>query len=284
MKHVCCSHAISISIIILPYCLQAKGLLENSFPRVSCKAIDIIFRTCNYNFAATFRHISAINSSGEGPGQFHIIPKNVKMFIKADRPKKQFEVNDKELLSELEDIPELNTKRGHTKAQTLRKKLDLSIIDLTTIDSESDEEKEEVRECLCCFCDYPLSSLKQCSAGAGHLVCTSCIERYVSEQLDGNGSTNFQFIASDECTCQYSQAFLDGVLSPKLRKRVDEVVFQQQVSEAHQKAGGYWKCPKCAHIGYTDKKYTLIHCPECKINYCTSCNEEDHGMQTARKR
>jgi hypothetical protein len=83
--------------------------------------------------------------------------------------KKQFEVTDKELLAELEDIPELNTKGGwDSKAQPLRKTFDQStIIDLTIVDSESDEEKEEEKECLCCFGDYPLTSLKQCSSGAG---------------------------------------------------------------------------------------------------------------------
>ena len=89
------------------YCNQAKMLLENAFPRVSCKAIDIIFRGGgNYNFATTFHLISALKNSGDGAGQFDLISKHVKVFIKADRTQKQFEVNDKELLAELENIPE----------------------------------------------------------------------------------------------------------------------------------------------------------------------------------
>ena len=256
---------------------QAKMLLENTFPRVSCKVIDIIFRGGgNYNFATTFHLISAINNSGDGAGQFHVIPKNVKVFIKADRPQKQFEVNDKELLAELENIPEL----PDATAQLLTKTLDISTtIDLTTVD-----EKEEEKECLCCFGDYPLSSLKQCSSRAGHLVCTECIQRFVSEQLDGNGSTNFQCIGSDECPCKYSQVFLDGVLTPKLRKRVNEKVFQEEVSKAlGGEDSGLWKCPKCTHMGYTDKKYPWIYCPECKVSYCTSCNEQAHGKQTCEE-
>jgi hypothetical protein len=118
---------------------------------------------------------------------------------------------------------------------------------------------------------------------SGHLVCTNCIQRYVSEQFDGNGSTDFECIGSAECSCKYSQAFLGGVLTPKLRKRVDEAVFRQEVSKAIEKDKGLWKCPKCSHIGYTDKKYPWVQCPECKVNYCTSCNEEDHGKQTCEE-
>jgi hypothetical protein len=99
---------IAVATVAMPsqsYCHQAKRLLENTFPRVSCKAIDIIFRVCNCNFSTAFRQISAI--IGNKSRQYDFIPKHVKVFIKSDRQKKQFEVSDKELLTEVDGIPEL---------------------------------------------------------------------------------------------------------------------------------------------------------------------------------
>jgi len=95
------------------YRSQAKRLLENTFPRVSCKAIDIIFQACKCNFATAFRQISAIAG---GEAEFDLIPKHVKVFIKSNRPTKQFDVSDEDLLAEIDDIPELNTKVASTQS------------------------------------------------------------------------------------------------------------------------------------------------------------------------
>ena len=105
-------------------------------------------------------------------------------------------------------------------------------IDLTADSSEDEEEKEEETECGCCFGDYPISALKQCAAGENHYVCRDCIQSYVSEQLDGNGSTEFKCIVSAECSCKYSLAFLDQVLSPMLKKRANEMVALEEIKKA----------------------------------------------------
>ena len=40
-------------------------------------------------------------------------------------------------------------------------------------------------------------------------------------------------------------------------------------------------CPKCAYIGFTGGgKYPWIKCPDCEVNYCTSCDEVFHGNKT----
>ena len=95
------------------YRSQAKRLLENTFPRVSCKAIDIIFQACKCNFATAFRQISTI--AGSEPAEFDLIPSS-KVFIKSNRPTKQFDVSDEDLLAEIDEIPELNTKVASTQS------------------------------------------------------------------------------------------------------------------------------------------------------------------------
>ncbi len=278
----------------IDYRRQARQLLVNEFQRVSCSAIDVILRMCRCNFTRSFHYISWINhqrtNNEDGACQYDLFPRHVKVFVKKNRQKTPLEVTDETLLDEINDIPALNVKVGTTAKQgvTTPKKLlegaiDLMairssepVIDLTADSSEDEEEKEEEKEieCGCCFGDYPVSALKQCAAGENHYVCRDCIQRYVSEQLDGNGSTEFKCIVSAECTCKYSLAFLDQVLSPTLKKRANEMVTRDEIN----KAGGAWQCPTCAHMGFVDGKPKWIHCPECNVMYCTSCNSNHTGL------
>ena len=94
----------------LNYQTQAKRLLENTFTLVSCKAIDTIFQACDYKFTTAFRQISAIVADESKNDFGNLIPNNIKVFIKSDRSKKQFDVSDENLLKEVGEIPELNMK------------------------------------------------------------------------------------------------------------------------------------------------------------------------------
>jgi hypothetical protein len=102
--------ATSSPMASLNYQTQAKRLLENTFTRISCKAIDVIFQACDYKFTTAFRQISAVAAGHDDESKIGLIPNNIKVFIKSHRAKKQFEVSDENLLKEVGEIPELNTK------------------------------------------------------------------------------------------------------------------------------------------------------------------------------
>ena len=99
----------------------------------------------------------------------------------------------------------------------------------------------------------------------------------MSEQLDGNNSTRFECIVSDTCKCVYTTTLLDKVLTPRLKGRVNESVFREQVKLSGLEV---WCCPSCAYLGFSEKLYKTMQCPECNVFYCTSCNEIDHGKRT----
>ena len=99
------------------YRCQAKRLLRNSFPRISCAAIDLVLRFYDYNFTNSFTTLSQIENrragtDGDGTGLFPIIPNHTKVFIKSVRRKEAFVLNDELLRDEIDAIPELNTKDG----------------------------------------------------------------------------------------------------------------------------------------------------------------------------
>ncbi|KAL7457426.1 hypothetical protein ACHAWC_008977 [Mediolabrus comicus] len=263
------------------YRREAKLLLEYKFRRLSCAIIGIIFRQQNHNFTLAFRQLSVINETGDCD-QF-----NIKVFIKRDRSQRRVDITDEALVAEIDAIPELtelNRKAaaaagrevGGNAQQPMRTS---TTIDLTNVESDSEVEKEKEKECLCCFVDYPVSDLRHCQNGHG--VCGNCIQRYVSEQIDGNGSTDLKCIASGDCGCVYTQSFLAQVLSPGLERRTNELIFRKDVLHALKE--DKWNCPGCGYVGFVDKKYPWIHCHVCNKKYCTKCNNEEHGKKTCEQ-
>ena len=112
--------ASSSAMASLNYQHQSKRLLENTFTRLSCKAIDAIFQACDYKFTTAFRQISAIVADESKNDFGNLIPNNIKVFIKSDRAKKQFDVSDENLLKEVGEIPELNMKVAASTQQLLK--------------------------------------------------------------------------------------------------------------------------------------------------------------------
>ena len=250
------------------YAYQARLMLQNEFPRISCAAIDSIILNSKNKFTDAFHILRNIeNQRGfgtiddDGQGKFESIDLNVKVFIKSNRPQKKFRLSEQQLCDEIAAIPELNTKLKGATVETPKEK---EVIDLTLDDDEEDEEevddelntkekssesnanvdKEEVDhdatggeeaqvECLCCYGDYPHTEMMECKTGSGHTVCKDCIGRYVSEQLDGNDSVAFKCIADTDCEHIYTTQMLDqdGVLSPKLKERMNDRVFREMMKQ-----------------------------------------------------
>ena len=217
--------------------LSKHAVAQNLFRRISCAAITQVLRTLEYKFTAAFHVLSNIESqraitSGNGAGEIAGINPTIKVFIKRNRATKYVVLHadrDALLLKEINAIPELNTKNNsyaeHALATSERD------------DSNSvakDKSDAPIVDCLCCYGEYPLFEMRECTAGHGHLVCIHCINNYVSEQLDGNGSITFKCIVDVDCECEYSMSLLEeeGVLSSKLKDRVNDRVFREMIKQA----------------------------------------------------
>lgn len=214
---------------IASYRNQAKKMLKNSFPIISCAAIDATLRSSGYNFSVAFACLSQIEIQrtgidGDGTGSFPEISKHIKIFLKNERSIERFSLNNRQLKVEIDSIPELNTK----EIKHVRDEKDDEL-------PAKDDATEAQTECLCCYGEYPLSQLRECTNGSGHYACRQCIYQYVSEQLDGNGSTKFNCIVDLNCKCKYSMALLDQALSPKLSTRVNDRIFREELEKAGMK-------------------------------------------------
>ena len=89
-------------------------MLQNSFQRISCAAIDAVLYSSEHKFTDTFRFLSNVESQrsaidgGDDSGQFDGIPTCIKVFIKQKRPKRTATVTDGDelLCGEIDAIPE----------------------------------------------------------------------------------------------------------------------------------------------------------------------------------
>ena len=205
---------------------QAKKLLENTFPGISCAAINVVLNHVKFNFTDAFHILYEIqamkdNDDAAADNVFPQMPPKIKVFLKHLRPKKRVSIQQAALLEEIQAIPALNNTKGNDPPA------------VGDIEAADDEDGETLVECGCCYGDYPPNDMKECNANAGHQVCKDCIYRYVSEQLDGNNSINFQCIVNETCRHTYHHAsVLDQVLSPGLKRRTNDAIFRSVVEQA----------------------------------------------------
>ena len=209
---------------------QAKTKLEHLFPRISCAAINIVFASVDFRFPEAFRILKEIQKeypNGDGRTSFPALPATIKVFLKNERePKKpKFYVRHQKLQQEIASIHELNDQNKENEPRV--------VIPRDPDAVEEAKEEEVLVECGCCYGDYKPEEIKVCSnTNAGHHVCKSCLNRYVSEQLDGKNSVEFKCIIDQQCGHAYHATLLDAVLSPRLKKRKDDRVFREDIKKA----------------------------------------------------
>lgn len=223
------------------YRREASVFLQNEFPRVSCAAIDAVLRSSEYKFADAFHFLTNIESqrgarTDSGAGEFGGIAPHIKVFIKYKRRPRTLRLTHQKLCNEVDAIPELNTKG---KGSTTQAAGDEEVAEVLEEGAGGDAKQEPQTECLCCYVEYPLAQMLECSAGSGHLVCHGCINQYVREQVDGNGSCHFRCIVDPDCANAYTDQLLDqdGVLSPRLKDRKNDRMFREMLAQLNMGDG-----------------------------------------------
>ena len=203
---------------------QAISLLQNEFSGISCQAISLVLQYQNFNFVTTYRTLSTFKAE-----ENHVIRRlpalrgqsKLKIFLKADRKQKNLVISNLQLQHEIETMPEMNRKKRRTSDVEIDEELG------TTDDKENHGQQEF--ECGCCYGDFSLADLHQCSTNQSHRCCGECVRRYVTEQLDGNNSTNFCCIVDSDCNGVYTMRQLDTLLSPKINRRLNDRYIRAQI-------------------------------------------------------
>jgi hypothetical protein len=136
-------------------------------------------------------------------------------------------------------------------------------------------------ECNCCFGDYVLGALVQCTEG--HVFCRCCLRRYALTRLfeEQRTALSCMFIPSNgdaPCMGHFPESQLLQVLSPKVYTKYTELQAAEALREAD--IAGLVSCPRCPFQGIADGDGGVLKCPDCKYDSCLVCHKEAHpGLQ-----
>lgn len=263
------------------YILQSRDFLKNTFVDVSDGVIEHIFnKRSNLNFTDAYHYLAAINSD---PGHILEDAPNLRVLRRHPRRKVELSTDNDDLIDEISLIPELIQKPASRPNEVIEisdseeeeeenRKPAASSFNVIDSHTEIDVEKDDSVECNVCYADYEACEVYHCGFGEEHAVCKTCIGRFVSEQLHGNGSCRFKCIGDVDCESEYPLCLLEKVLPEDLNRQVTERAFHDIAQ-----IDGMWQCPKgCGYVGFIEQQLPWVECPNCNKQYCTSCNEPMH--------
>ncbi|EHK17917.1 uncharacterized protein TRIVIDRAFT_44742, partial [Trichoderma virens Gv29-8] len=134
-----------------------------------------------------------------------------------------------------------------------------------------------MRECECCFVEFPLSRMVSCEGEPNHLFCMKC-PRKLAEELIGQSRYQLQCLSLDDCSAAFSLSerakFLDEGLVRALELIEQDAVLRSANIE------GLVKCPFCpfaAICGPTEENREFpCQNPDCLVVSCRLCRAETH--------
>lgn len=176
---------------------QAQKQLRNCFRRLSCAVIDHALLSTGFNFVQAFHRLSDIegqrgNTCGDGKGAFDGIPERHRhwVFIKSNRTMEHFNVTNGQLHTEIAAIMELGTNAAPTRPEvvdiTFTPKKNTEIVKPGDVAGGVDQDVEII-ECLCCYVDYPVSQMRECTPGSGNHWCEQCYENTITTSMMWRG-------------------------------------------------------------------------------------------------
>lgn len=180
--------------------------------------------------------------------------------------------NDDEFYADI--IANLNMSQGNFQSEITSEPAPI-------IDEDTNEDKDKLFECSCCYCENFVKNRVTCSEK--HEFCTDCLSRYVTDRVTG-GDYKLKCMADRECPGIFNHRILKKILDPKLYRTYADKETQEVVTMADM--NDIYTCPKCVvycailDTTYKDmQKEPRFECLnlDCKFLSCYKCKQEFHG-------
>ena len=275
------------------YKQQSLSLLKHYFRfRISFASIRAVLEANGHSFTESFRALYSIDLLAkdlpedqrvprilqEAPFLSRISPILIKQPRDTKRPRRPTEPT---LLDEINDIPELNTKKKARNDTEEEAQDDGKQDEEQDKDGEDDVNEEPMYECGCCYVDYSFDDMCQCNDG--HLFCLNCLRSHAEENVFGKGQFQIKCLSMDEqCEAGFSDRSLDKAIpDPAMRQRIDEYMMRASLIEAGMNDTS--QCPNCAVVGTLPSNQSFVQCPQCDHTYCHQCSEAPHKNKTCQQ-
>ncbi|KAL8705051.1 MAG: hypothetical protein Q9201_001821 [Fulgogasparrea decipioides] len=257
------------------YATQAKNLLQEDFPDVPRRFIDLKYKEHSFLYATYLALDLAEDTYDTSTTRPYTRLKNSR------KPKISTSSTHEAMYPTGYGYAEL--RKELEAARTQRKKLQTQRqIRKDATAAEAAEEKElrdnkQVMECGCCFDDIPINKITFCSADEPHSFCFACaaqnahtqigMSRYVLSCMDGSG-----------CQASFSRMERERFLDDKTIEKLDRL--QQQTELRQANVPNLETCPFCDFAAEcppieTDKEFRCKN-PECEKVSCRQCRLVTH--------
>ncbi|KIY65530.1 hypothetical protein CYLTODRAFT_356614 [Cylindrobasidium torrendii FP15055 ss-10] len=133
--------------------------------------------------------------------------------------------------------------------------------------------------CNCCFDEYPLAQMAQCTEA--HLICVGCFTRHVEMHLGMDNTTRIICISSVSVRCEapYHESEVRRLLpeSVGLYERI-----RQREDIERSGLGMLEECPRCSYASIVKNDASLIRCKNraCRLVSCRECKKVDHSPRS----
>jgi len=146
------------------------------------------------------------------------------------------------------------------------------------VNFESAQEDVAMIECGYCYEDVPFESVIQCSEG--HLFCKCCLQKYVEQQLLGNGKSALTCLSAEQCLGSFPDSMLQSALPEKILLKYFEAQTRDALKESMSGLTGGDYLVTCHHCSLQllmpKDSDTIFACPHCSKETCCLCNEPSH--------
>ncbi|KAI5463512.1 hypothetical protein BGZ63DRAFT_352285, partial [Mariannaea sp. PMI_226] len=137
--------------------------------------------------------------------------------------------------------------------------------------------KGDMRDCECCFGDFPTNRLVHCDAETRHWFCYDCARRN-AEAAVGLLKYELTCISTDGCVGGFSRAQRPKFIDEKLKKALDQV--EKNIILEQAGINNLVNCPFCSFAAecppvQVDREFRCQK-PDCMLISCRLCRMETH--------
>ncbi|KIH88844.1 ring finger protein [Sporothrix brasiliensis 5110] len=134
-----------------------------------------------------------------------------------------------------------------------------------------------IKDCECCFGDFPMNRMVHCNASTIHWFCVDCARRMAETQI-GLSKYELACMSMDGCKAGFSRAERDRFLDPKTAMALDSI--EQEFVLRVAGIENLETCPFCPYAAEyppveVNKEFACQN-SECEAVTCRLCRKESH--------
>ncbi|CAO3612997.1 unnamed protein product [Mucor hiemalis] len=206
------------------YKQQAQAQLTQDFPQVWKSSIRAVLAENNWDYIHCYDQLKEMGSGG-----FWNTLRNFFMHWSTSSVSPNHQViTDRDLKLQLRELRQRSINKQSLEDEQIAHKL--NVLEYT--------EQDQLITCDCCYGDYAFEQLSFCSEG-NHAFCHTCLMRYISEGLFGQGELRGQprincISSTDECDGCFLTTTLKKVLTGDVWMAYENSLLDGSIDENNQ--------------------------------------------------